>query len=59
MLLRRDREIFEAIDSLEKSTVRGEIKTRYDERYAPWAAAALVLLVFDRLLSNGRLRRLP
>jgi Ca-activated chloride channel family protein len=53
------REIFEAIDSLEKSTVRGEIKTRYDERYVPWAAAALALLAFDRLLSNGRLRRLP
>jgi Ca-activated chloride channel family protein len=53
------REVFEAINALEKSTIRGEIKTRYDERYAPWAAASLALLVFDRLLSNGRLRRLP
>lgn len=53
------RNVFEAIDTLEKSRVRGEIKTRYDERYAPWAAAALILLLVDRLLSNGRLRQLP
>ncbi|ODU00051.1 MAG: magnesium chelatase [Planctomycetes bacterium SCN 63-9] len=53
------RKVFEAIDAMEKSPVRGEIKTRYDEQYAPWAASALVLLVVDRLLSNGRLRRLP
>ena len=51
--------VFRTIDSLEKSPVRGQILTRYDEHYAPWAAAALSLLVLDRLLSMGRLRRLP
>lgn len=53
------RQIFERIDALEKSPVRGEIKTRYDEHYVPWAAAALALLACDRLLANGRLRLLP
>jgi Ca-activated chloride channel family protein len=51
--------VFKTIDALEKSPVRGQILTRYHEHYAPWAAAALSLLFFDRLLSHGRLRRLP
>lgn len=53
------RDVFETIDALEKSILHGETRTRYDERYLPWAAAAAVFLVIDRLLSNGRLRRLP
>jgi Ca-activated chloride channel family protein len=52
-------EVFRSIDLLEKSPVRGQILTRYNEHYAPWAGLALGLLVFDRLLSLGRLRRLP
>jgi Ca-activated chloride channel family protein len=51
--------VFDAINKLEKSPIRGQILTRYDEHYATWAAAALGLLVLDRLLSLGRLRRLP
>ncbi len=51
--------VFREIDGLEKSEVRGQILTRYDEHYAVWAAAALGLLVLDRLLAQGRLRRLP
>lgn len=51
--------VFLAIDALEKSPVQGEIRTRYRERYAPLVAVALGLLMFDRLLSAGRLRRLP
>ena len=51
--------VFKKIDELEKSPVRGRILTRYDEHYAPWAGFALALLVFDRLLARGRLRRLP
>ena len=51
--------VFDAINNLEKSPIRGQILTRYDEHYAPWAGAALGLLVLDRLLSLGRLRRLP
>ena len=51
--------IFREIDRLEKSEVRGQILTRYDEHYARWAGLALVLLIFDRLLAQGRLRRLP
>jgi Ca-activated chloride channel homolog len=52
-------EVFRTIDALEKSPVRGQILTRYNEHYAPWAGLALGLLVLDRLLSLGRLRRLP
>ena len=52
-------EVFETIDALEKSPVRGQILTRYDEHYAPWAGFGLALLLLERLLSQGRLRRLP
>jgi Ca-activated chloride channel family protein len=52
-------QVFKRIEELEKSLVRGRILTRYDEHYASWAALALVLLVLDRLLAQGRLRRLP
>ena len=51
--------VFREIDQLEKSDVRGQILTRYDEHYALWAGAALGLLVLDRVLAQGRLRRLP
>jgi Ca-activated chloride channel family protein len=51
--------IFQTIDALEKSPVRGTVRTRYREEYAPWVALALTCLVLDRLLSAGRLRRLP
>jgi Ca-activated chloride channel homolog len=51
--------VFQKIDELEKSPVRGRILTRYDEHYAAWAGLALALLVLDRLLALGRLRRLP
>ena len=51
--------VFAAIDVLERSPVRGEVRTRYDERFPPWAAAALGLILVDRVLAAGRLRRLP
>ena len=52
-------EVFRTIDVLEKSPVRGQILTRYNEHFAPWAGLAVCLLFLDRLLSHGRLRRLP
>ncbi|MFO0891628.1 MAG: VWA domain-containing protein [Isosphaeraceae bacterium] len=52
-------EVFQTINALEKSLVTSRILTRYDEHFAPWAALALGLLVLDRLLVNGWLRRLP
>jgi Ca-activated chloride channel family protein len=51
--------VFRTIDALEKSPVRVAIRTRYDERFAPWIIAGLALLTLDRLMSAGRLRRLP
>ena len=53
------REVFETINRLEKSQIQNEIRTRYDERFLPWAVAAVGLLSLDRLLTSGRLRRLP
>ena len=35
------------------------VRTRYREWYAPWVGSALALLALDRILSAGRLRRLP
>ena len=52
-------EVFETISRLEKSQIKDEIHTRYDERFVPWAALAAALLVIDRLLVAGPLRRLP
>jgi Ca-activated chloride channel family protein len=51
--------VFQTIDALEKSPVRGTIRTRYDEQFAPWVAAGIAFLTLDRWLSAGRLRRLP
>jgi Ca-activated chloride channel family protein len=52
-------DVFRTIDALEKSQIRDEVRTRYDEQFAPWAFAAVGLLALDRLLTCGRLRRLP
>jgi Ca-activated chloride channel family protein len=52
-------QVFQTIDALEKSPVQATIQTRYEERFARWVGAALVLLLLDRLVSRGRLRRVP
>jgi Ca-activated chloride channel family protein len=51
--------VFERIDALEKSPVRGTTVTRYEEHYWRCAGFALAMLVLDRMLAMGRLRRLP
>ncbi len=51
--------VFTEIDAIEKSPIRGEVRTRYRERYGPWVVAALALVLTDRWLASGRLRRLP
>jgi Ca-activated chloride channel family protein len=53
------RGVFTTIDTLEKSPVRGVVRTRYREEYAPWVGLAVACLVLDRLLAAGRLGRLP
>jgi len=52
-------EVFQTINSLEKSPIKSTIRTRYDEHFAPWACLALALLLIDRLLVAGPLSRLP
>jgi Ca-activated chloride channel family protein len=52
-------DVFRKIDELEKSPVRGQILTRYEEHFTVWAGLALGLLFVNRLLAQGRLRRLP
>jgi Ca-activated chloride channel homolog len=51
--------VFQRINTLEKSRVTGEVRTRYNEQFAPWAFLALGLLICDRLLVAGWLRRIP
>jgi Ca-activated chloride channel family protein len=51
--------VFHEIDALERSPVQGTILTRYREWYGAFVAGAVGLLVLDRLLSAGRLGRLP
>jgi Ca-activated chloride channel family protein len=51
--------VFRTIDKLERSPLQGYIRTRYDERFGPWVAAAIGLLMADRFFSAGRFRRLP
>jgi Ca-activated chloride channel family protein len=51
--------VFRDIDALERSPVQGTIRTRYREWYWVFVAAAVGLLVVDRLLCSGRLGRLP
>lgn len=51
--------VFREINRLETSPVQGTIRTRYHEWYPIPIAAAMVLLVLDRVVSAGRLRRLP
>jgi Ca-activated chloride channel family protein len=52
-------EVFRTIDTLEKSPVRGQILTRYNEHFAVYAGVALTLLLVERFLRQGRLARLP
>ena len=51
--------VFAAIDAMEKTTMTDTILTRWHERFAPWAVAALVCLAFQRFLRGGRFARLP
>ena len=51
--------VFDTINALEKSPVRGQIHTRYREDFGPWTAGALGILALERLVSAGRMRRLP
>lgn len=52
-------EVFQTINALEKSLVKSEVLTRYDEHFGPWAAMGLGLLILDRVLASSWLRRLP
>jgi Ca-activated chloride channel homolog len=52
-------EVFQINNTLEKSQVTSRLLARYDELFTPFAVAALLLLLADRLLVSTWLRRLP
>jgi Ca-activated chloride channel family protein len=51
--------IFEEIDKLEKTEVKVKEFYRYTEAYAPWAGAALLLILLEMMLGKTVFRRLP
>lgn len=53
------KQIYETIDSLEKSTVESVQYTQYAEKFAPFANAALIILVLEILASSTILRKIP
>ncbi len=52
-------EIYRQIDALEKTEIEARQYTRFEERFAPWAAAGALALAIELALSLGRLGRLP
>lgn len=53
------RKIYEEIDELEKSEVESVRYVDYRELFTPFALAALIILMLERLLSSTYLRRIP
>ena len=47
-------DVFRTIDALEKSPVRGQVLTRYDEHYAAYAGIALSLLARGTVLASRK-----
>ncbi|MFT5122848.1 MAG: Ca-activated chloride channel family protein [Kiritimatiellia bacterium] len=59
----RDRDslkaVYAEIDEMERTEIEIEQYTRYEEKFFPFAAAGLILLLLERMLGLGRLGRLP
>lgn len=53
------REIYQEIDTLEKTTIQLDELTDYRERFTPWVVGALICLCLEVLLGATWLRRLP
>lgn len=53
------RQVYEEIDSLEKTEIRSIEYTNYDESFTPFAATALAMLALEALLGVTLLRRSP
>ena len=51
--------IYRQISQMERTKVEATRFIRYEERFAPWLIAALILLATERLLGLGRLRECP
>ena len=52
-------QIYTQIDTLEKTEIEVDQYTRYEERFGPFALAALLLLGLERVLALARLGRVP
>ena len=53
------RRICERIDALERTEIASERYLDYRERFAPWALAALCMLVLEVALAQTVFRRIP
>jgi Ca-activated chloride channel homolog len=52
-------DVYRAIDEMEKTEIDVEEYTRYEERFMPWVAAAILFLSLEPLLAATRLGRIP
>lgn len=53
------KQIYDRIDSLEKSKIEVTHYTLYDERFVEWIVLGLLLLLFEFLFNNLILRKIP
>lgn len=53
------RDVYEEIDRMEKTEIEVEQYTRFEEKFPPFLALSILLLGAEKLLSLGRLGRLP
>jgi Ca-activated chloride channel family protein len=53
------REIYDQIDKMEKTVVKTNIYSSFDERFYPWLWIGFLLLLLEHLLQHTRLRRIP
>ncbi len=53
------RDVFDALDVLQRSQIEDIVRTRYDERFHSWVLLALALLTLDRILAATILRKIP
>jgi Ca-activated chloride channel family protein len=53
------KEIYDQIDTMEKTVIKTKVYASFDEKFYPWLWAGFVLLLLEYLLQHTRFRRIP